>query len=51
MERPGDSFSLPFENGEVGKSQGVELEIQMAYDEITFDSTIINPKLAHSSKS
>lgn len=34
-----------------GRSKGMELEIQMASDEITFDATVINPKLAHSSKS
>lgn len=44
--------ALPFENGEAGKEvKAVKLEIQMAYDEITLDSTVINPKLAHSSKS
>lgn len=44
--------ALPFENGEAGKEvKEVKLEIQMVADEITLDSTVINPKLAHSSKS
>lgn len=34
-----------------GESEGLELEIQMQSDETTFDSTVINPKLAHLFKS
>lgn len=44
-------LALPFENGEAGRREEVELEIQMASDEITFDSIVINPNLAHSFKS
>lgn len=34
-----------------GRREEVELEIQMASDEITFDSIVINPNLSHSFKS
>ena len=43
-------LALPFKN-ESGRREEVDLEIQMASDEITFDFIVINPNLAHSFKS
>lgn len=48
----GDGMHWGFSENGAGRSKWRgELEIQMAFDEITFDSTVINPKLAHCSKS